>query len=63
MKKRKNKRLKDSIKSNLAEKLTTIIIFSPNKKLQWSICCYCTNINNIPKTCCEKVECKESINL
>lgn len=34
IKKRKNKCLKSLIKSNLAKKLITITIFSPNKKLQ-----------------------------
>lgn len=63
VKKRKNKYSKSSTKNNPAERLTTIMIFSPKKKLRWSAYCHCTNVDDIPKTWREKLKCKELINL
>lgn len=63
VKKEKNKHLKSSTKSNPAERSTTITISFSKKKLQWSACRHCTNVDNITKTWREKVKCEEPINL
>lgn len=63
VKKSKNKRLKGSTKSNLAERSTTITIPSLKKKLRWLAYRHCTNVDDIPETWYEEVECEEPINL
>ncbi len=62
-KKKRSKRSKGSIKTNPAERSTTVTIPSPKKNPPWANCRHCTNFNDIPETWREEVECEEPIDL